>query len=105
MEVKASFSHVTPHIFDGENYRLLDVKIKTYLESLDLWEALKEDYDVPPLPNNPTITHIKSHKERKIKKSKSKAYLFVVVSTTIFIKIMSLKSAKQSKAKDVSDYL
>jgi 1,4-dihydroxy-2-naphthoyl-CoA synthase len=38
--------------------------------------------------------------ERKIKKSKAKVCLFVGVSTTIFTKIMSLKSAK-----DVWDYL
>jgi hypothetical protein len=38
--------------------------------------------------------------ERKIKKAKAKTCLFVVVSTTIFIRIMSIKSAN-----DVWDYL
>ncbi|KAJ6416963.1 hypothetical protein OIU84_002780 [Salix udensis] len=45
------------------------------------------------------MTQIKSHKERKTKKSKAKACLFAVVSTTIFTRIMSLQSAK-----DVWDY-
>ena len=40
------------------------------------------------------MTQIKGHKERKIKKSKAKVYLFAVVSTTIFTRIMSLKSTK-----------
>ncbi|KAJ6423527.1 hypothetical protein OIU84_024483 [Salix udensis] len=40
------------------------------------------------------MTQIKSHKERKTKKSKAKTCLFAVVSTTVFTRIMSLKSAK-----------
>ena len=51
-----------------------------HLEALDLWEAVKEDYDVSPLLANPTVAQLKSHKEKKTKKSKAKAYLFSVVS-------------------------
>lgn len=40
------------------------------------------------------------HKERKTKKSKAKATLFAAVSTTIFTRIMSLKTSKE-----VWDYL
>lgn len=65
--------------------------METYLEALDLWEALEEDYEVAPLPNNPTTTQIKAHKERKPIKSKAKACL----SATIFTRVMSLKSAKE----------
>ncbi|KAL6316189.1 hypothetical protein AAG906_017736 [Vitis piasezkii] len=39
--------------------------METYLEALDLWEAVKEDYDIPALPNNPTMAQIKAHKEKK----------------------------------------
>ncbi|XP_061949956.1 scopoletin glucosyltransferase-like, partial [Populus nigra] len=73
MEVEASFSHISSPIFNGENYQLWAVRMETYLEALDLWEAIEEDYDVPPLPNNPTMAQIKSHRERKTKKSKSKS--------------------------------
>lgn len=55
MKVEASFSHITSHIFDRENYQLWIVKMKIYLEALDLWEAIEEDYNVPPLLNNPTM--------------------------------------------------
>ena len=51
MKAEASFSYITPFIFDGENYQLWVVKIKTYLKALDLWKVVKEDYDVSPLPN------------------------------------------------------
>jgi len=71
-----------------------------YLEALDLWEAMEEDYEVHPLPNNPTMAQIKNHKERKTRKSKAKACMFAAVSTTISTRIISLKSAK-----DVWDYL
>ena len=70
------------------------------MEALDLWEAMEEDYEVHPLPNNPTMAQIKNHKERKTRKSKAKACMFAAVSTTISTRIISLKSAK-----DVWDYL
>ncbi|KZV47520.1 hypothetical protein F511_14592 [Dorcoceras hygrometricum] len=71
--------------------------METYLEALDLWEAVEEYYEVPALPNNPTMAQIKAHKE---KKTKAKACLFAAVSSSIFTRIMSLKSAKE-----IWDYL
>ena len=100
MEAETSFSHISSRIFNGENYQLWAVKMDIYLEALDFWEAVEEDYEVLPLPNNPTVTQIKNHKKRKTMKSKAKACLFAVISTTIFTRIISLKSAK-----DVWDYL
>jgi uncharacterized protein YprB with RNaseH-like and TPR domain len=55
---------------------------------------------VQPLPANPTVAQMKNHKERKTRKSKTKPYLFSNVSSTIFTRIMNLKSAK-----DIWDYL
>ena len=39
-------------------------------------EAMEEDYDVSPLQENLIMAKIKSHKERKTMKSKSKATMF-----------------------------
>lgn len=100
MEIETTFSHVAPPIFDGDNYQAWAVRMTVHLEALDLWEAIEEDYDVPPLPANPTMTQLKTHKERKTRKSKAKAYLFSAVSSTIFTRIMNLESAK-----DIWDYL
>jgi len=69
--------------------------METYLDALDLWEVVEEDYEIPALPNNPTMAQIKAHKEKKTMKSKAKACLFAAVSSTIFTRIMSLKSAKE----------
>ncbi|XP_019257892.1 PREDICTED: uncharacterized protein LOC109236130 [Nicotiana attenuata] len=100
METEMSFSQLAPPVFDGENYQLWAVRMETYLEALDLWEAVVEDYDVLPLPTNPTVARIKSHKEKKTRKSKAKATLFAGVSATIFTRVMALKSAKE-----IWDYL
>ena len=94
MEVEASFSSIALPVFNGDNYQIWAVRMETYLEALDLWEAIKEDYDILVLPNNPTIAQIKAYKEKKMKKSKAKACLFAVVSPTIFTRVMSLKTAK-----------
>ena len=100
METKTTFSHVAPPIFYGDNYQAWVVRMTVHLEALDLWEAIEEDYDVHPLPTNPTMNQLKTHKERKTRKSKAKAYLFSAVSSTIFTRIMNLESAK-----DIWDYL
>lgn len=100
MEGEANLATIAPSVFDGTYYQMWAVRMETYLEALDLWEAVEEDYEVPALPPNPTMTQIKVHKERKTRKSKAKACLFAAVSPTIFTRIMSLKSAKE-----IWDYL
>jgi hypothetical protein len=100
MEAEASFSQIAPPIFDGESYQLWAVKMKTYLEAFNLWKAVEDDYEVHSLPTNLIVAQIRNHKERKTRKSKSKACLFAAISTTIFTRIMSLKLAK-----DIWDYL
>ena len=66
-----------------------------YLDASDLWEAVSEEYEVPPLSDNPTMAQIKLHNERRQRKLKAKASLFTVVSSTIFTKIMTLKTANE----------
>lgn len=95
MNGETSFSSIAPPTFDGESYQIWAVRMQTYLEALDLWEAVEDDYEIAPLPNNPTMAQLKNYKERKIRKSKAKACLFAAVSSTIFTRIMSLKSAKE----------
>ncbi|KAJ8751610.1 hypothetical protein K2173_016861 [Erythroxylum novogranatense] len=100
MEIELQLSQGAPPIFDGENYQVWAVRMKAHLDAMDVWEAVEEDYEVPPLPTNPTMTQIKMHKEKKNKKSKAKACLFSSVSNIIFTRIMNLESAK-----DIWDYL
>ncbi|PHT42559.1 hypothetical protein CQW23_16584 [Capsicum baccatum] len=39
------FSQIAPPVFDSENYHLWDVRMETYFEALDIWEAVDEDYE------------------------------------------------------------
>jgi len=94
METETSFSHVAPPISDGDNYDLWAVRMEFYLEALDLWEVVEEDYEVPPLPNNPTMAQLKYHKERKTRKAKAKSVLFSDVLQIVFTRIITLKTAK-----------
>ncbi|XP_061367669.1 uncharacterized protein LOC133310714 [Gastrolobium bilobum] len=94
MDSETRFSQAALPVFNGENYDLWAVKMEAYLEALDLWEAVEEDYEVLPLPDNPTMAQIKNHKEKKKTKSKGKIMPFAGISTTIFTRVMTLKSAK-----------
>ncbi|GAA0169217.1 hypothetical protein LIER_40723 [Lithospermum erythrorhizon] len=38
----------------------------------DLWEAVEEDYKVPPLIDNCTMAQVRNHKERKTRSPKRK---------------------------------
>ena len=87
-------------VFNENNYQIWAVRMETYLEASDLWETVKEDYDILALLNNPTMAQIKAYKEKKMKKSKVKACLFAAMSPMIFLRIMSLK-----KTKTIWDYL
>ena len=58
------------------------------------WEAVEEDYEVSYLQDNPTMAQIKTHKERKMRKSKAKTCLFAALSPTMFTRVTSLKIAK-----------
>ena len=76
------------------------IRVETYLEALDLWEEVEEDYEVPTFPANPTMAQMKVHKERRTRKSITKSCLFAAITPTIFTQIMSLKSVKE-----IWDYL
>ncbi|GAV79410.1 DUF4219 domain-containing protein/UBN2 domain-containing protein [Cephalotus follicularis] len=101
MEARSSgFSAMAPPVFDGENYQTWAVRMRAYLEGCDFWEAVEQDYEVAPLPDNPTINQIKYYKERTTRKAKAKSCLYAVISPAIFSRIMACESAK-----DIWDFL
>ncbi|RVW87522.1 Retrovirus-related Pol polyprotein from transposon RE1 [Vitis vinifera] len=95
MTSEASLNALAPPVFDGINYQVWAVRMEAYLDASDLWEAVSEEYEVPPLSDNPTMTQIKLHNERRQRKSKAKASLFAAVSSTIFTRIMTLKTTNE----------
>ena len=40
--------------------------MEAFLDANDLWEVVEEeDYEVPPLPDNPTVAQFRNQKEKK----------------------------------------
>jgi len=48
-------SPLSPPIFNGENYKVWAVKMKTYLKGLGLWKYVEEDNALEPLRANPFL--------------------------------------------------
>ncbi|XP_014515514.1 uncharacterized protein LOC106773329 [Vigna radiata var. radiata] len=69
--------------------------MEPHLDANGVWEAVEQDYEVAPFPDNPTIAQMKNHKESKLRKSKTKSILFTTVSPVIFNRIMTLKTAHE----------
>ena len=95
MTSEASLNALAPLVFDGINYQVWVVRMEAYLDASDLWEAVSEEYEVPPQSDNPTMAQIKLYNERRQRKSKAKASLFTVVSSAIFTRIMTLKTTNE----------
>ena len=55
MNPEIPFIAIAPPVFMGENYQVWADKIEAYLDANDLWEPVEEDYEIPPLPDNPTL--------------------------------------------------
>ena len=66
MSLEASSNVVAPPIlFYGTNYQIWIVRMEAYLDANDQWEAIENEYEVLPLPDNQTMAQIKNHKEMR----------------------------------------
>ena len=50
-----AFSPIIPSVFTNENCQTWAVRMTTYLQAVDLWEAVETNYEIASLPDNPTI--------------------------------------------------
>ena len=46
-------------------YQMWVVHMETYLDALDLWETIEENYEIQFLSENPIVAQIKSQKEKQ----------------------------------------
>lgn len=83
MEGESSLAHLAPPVFDGDNYQFWAVRMETYLEALDLWEAVEEDYEVQPLPNNPPWLKLNFTRKEKPGRQRPKQ-LYLLLSHQLF---------------------
>jgi hypothetical protein len=85
----------SPPVFTGENYQMWAVRMKTYLQACDFWDAIEQEHESQPLPADPTIAQIRNHREERARKFKAKTCLYSAVSEAIFPRIIALDTAKQ----------
>ncbi|KAI4328629.1 hypothetical protein L6164_020965 [Bauhinia variegata] len=50
MNSESPFTAIAPPQFDGTNYQAWAVRMETYLDANDLWEAVEQVDEVPDLP-------------------------------------------------------
>lgn len=93
MDSKTPFTALATPVFNGEGYHIWAARMEAHLQANDLWEAVEEDYEVPPLLVNPTIAQVKNQKDKKSRMSKARATLFAAASLEIFVRIMTIKFA------------
>ncbi|XP_010527350.1 PREDICTED: uncharacterized protein LOC104804703 [Tarenaya hassleriana] len=91
----SALSNMAAPMFGGKNYQIWAVKMKFFMKGADLWEAVEEDDEVPPLGANQTVNQIRIHKEKVTRKAKAMSYLFSTVSQSVFTKIMSFETTKE----------
>ncbi|KAJ4710130.1 Retrovirus-related Pol polyprotein from transposon TNT 1-94 [Melia azedarach] len=90
-----STSYLAVPMFTGENYQIWVVKMKSYLKSIRLWDAVETGRDPPPLRVNPTIAQMKQYEEELLKKDKALSVLHSALADHVFTGIMALETAKE----------
>ncbi|GMJ12489.1 hypothetical protein HRI_004918100 [Hibiscus trionum] len=73
-----------PSVFNGQNYKTCAIRMTVHMQALDVCDAVEEDYEITPLPANPTVAQMKNHREKKTKKAKAKSCLFFYSFTINF---------------------
>ncbi|XP_059668340.1 UPF0481 protein At3g47200-like [Cornus florida] len=86
----------SPSIFNGKNYDFWHVKMKTIFISYDLWEYVKDGYDVPE--ETPTLTNDQKQqlKNHRTKDAKALALIQEGVADIIFPSIINASKAKEA---------
>ncbi|KAK5774741.1 uncharacterized protein LOC108477637 [Gossypium arboreum] len=92
----SGFSPAPPSVFNGEDYHIWVIKMKTYLQKFDLWEVIKSKVEPAPLRANPTVAQIRQHSDELTKRHKAMSCIQNSVSNVIFTRIMACKSLKQA---------
>ncbi|KAF2323340.1 hypothetical protein GH714_034743 [Hevea brasiliensis] len=67
----SGFSSIAPPSFNGDNYPVWVVKMRSFLKAMNLWESVESDADPPPLGRDPTLAQIKKYEDDKAKKHKA----------------------------------
>ncbi|XP_031282486.1 uncharacterized protein LOC116141082 [Pistacia vera] len=61
----SNLAPLSPPIFNGDQYHVWAVKMKTYLRGHGLWQDVEEEKQVPQLRPNPTLIQMRIHEEEE----------------------------------------
>ncbi|KAF3667798.1 putative ribonuclease H protein-like, partial [Capsicum annuum] len=61
--------YLASYLYQLSPLQIWVVRMETYLDAMDMWEAVEEEYEIPPLPDNPTMAQIKNHKDKKTREN------------------------------------
>ncbi|XP_031259269.1 uncharacterized protein LOC116117370 [Pistacia vera] len=87
---------LSPPTFNGEQYHIWAIKMKTFLRGQGLWQYVEEDRQPPVLGSNPTLNQIRLHDEEATKSPRALSHIHAVVTEQVFTRIMAYESAKEA---------
>ena len=87
----------SPPTFNGQNYLIWAVKMKSYLEASDLWEVVQDEQQ--PLPDDPTIAQMREHRDERKKRCKALTCIYTAIFDEVFTRIIALKEAFQGNQR------
>ncbi|GMI80610.1 hypothetical protein HRI_001730300 [Hibiscus trionum] len=64
---------MAPPVFNGQNYQTSAIRMNIYMQALDVWDGVEEDYVITLLLANPTVAQMKNHSEKKTRKAKARS--------------------------------
>ncbi|XP_074373697.1 uncharacterized protein LOC141714052 [Apium graveolens] len=88
--------NLSPPFFNGENYQVWAVKMKTHLKGLGLWTWVESEREIQPLTDNPTLNQIKLHENESSKGPRALSIIHTAMSESIFTRIMTCETGKEA---------
>ncbi|WRX25988.1 protein of unknown function DUF4219 - like 8 [Theobroma cacao] len=95
----SNVTHQPPPVFDGSNYGVWAVKMKTYLKGYNLWNAVEQDAEPQAPRENAHAAQVKQYEEEIAKKFRAFSFIQSTTSEDIFSRIMECETTKAAWTK------
>ncbi|XP_031282913.1 uncharacterized protein LOC116141558 [Pistacia vera] len=92
----SSSAPISTPVFNGDQYHVWAVKMKTYLKGHGLWQYVEEEKQVPHLGPNPTLNQVRAHEEEAAKAPKALSCIHSAMTDQVFPRIMACETPKQA---------
>ncbi|XP_031256699.1 uncharacterized protein LOC116114705 [Pistacia vera] len=92
----SSFAPIFAPVFNGDQYHVWAVKMKTYLRGHGLWQYVEEEKQVPYLGPNPTLNQMRVYEEEAAKAPRALSCIHSTVTDQVLSRIMACETPKQA---------